>query len=167
MLTTVTNWAQYFILDQHHYILHVVHPTITCSLKKALFASVTAGCAKLCFMHDFCNATELPLDRSVTLRRLMMLQDIPELLFTHMLQGNTCLHVAACLGSDDVVHTLLENGADPNIGDDNVSLRPCRLTLVMHVSVPQHVIVCIIKSCVHGRAKLSYAHKSHGHTTRL
>ncbi|KAL0046978.1 hypothetical protein WJX82_003474 [Trebouxia sp. C0006] len=33
--------------------------------------------------------------------------------------GNTCLHVAACLGSDDVVHTLLENGADPNIGDDN------------------------------------------------
>ena len=114
---------------------------------------MTAGCAKLCFMHDFCNATELPLHRSVTLGRLMRLQDILGLLFTHMLQGNTCLHVAARLGSDDVVYTLLENGADPNIGDNNVSLKPYRLILVMHVSVPQHVIVCIIKSCVHGYAK--------------
>ena len=49
-----------------------------------------------------------------------------------MLQGNTCLHVAANLDRVDVTATLLENGADPNIGDDSVSLECCRLILVMH-----------------------------------
>ncbi len=54
-----------------------------------------------------------------------------------MLQGYTCLHVAASLGRDDVTENLLENGADPNIGDHHVSLKPCRLILVVHVSGPR------------------------------
>ncbi len=49
-----------------------------------------------------------------------------------MLQGRTCLHVAASLGRTDVAAVLLENGADPNIGDysSDVSLKPCHLILV-------------------------------------
>ncbi len=103
----------------------------------------------------------------------MRLQDISGLSFTRMLQGFTCLHMAAYIGREDITETLLENGADPNIGDDSVSLEPCRLILVMHFNLckrsmcqAQHVVVFNMKSCVHGHVKKLYAHKSHGYVTR-
>ena len=78
--------------------------------------------------------------------------------------------MAAYICREDITETLLENGADSNIGDDTVSLEPCRLILVMHFSLceismchAQHIVVFNMNSCVHGHAKKSYAHKHHGY----
>ncbi len=79
--------------------------------------------------------------------RLVRIHDIAGMLFTHILQGRTCLHVAATLNSSDAMYILLDGGADPNIGDDHVSLKPaasfwqCMFPALDSINMPSSTFV--------------------------